>query len=276
MSGYIDYKFEDSEEFINTFDEAPLWSAAFGLLLFKHLDLIPNIKIIDIGSGAGFPLMELAGRFGPSCKIYGIDPWLNANQRVKQKIKQYGYQNVELFENSAETIPFENNSIDLIVSNLGINNFENPGVVFKECHRVLKKGGKLAITTNLNGHWKEFYTIFYKTLEQLNKDGYIPFLKKDEEHRSSIESLRKLFQDNGFKVCKLHEEHLEMKFMDGTAFLNHHFIQLGWLTSWLTIFPKEELTIIFSELERNLNVHAFNNSGLLLTVPMAYLEGLKE
>ena len=62
MTDYLKYKFQDTPEFVNTFDELPLWSASFGLLLLKHLELKPNLKVIDIGSGAGFPLLELAAR----------------------------------------------------------------------------------------------------------------------------------------------------------------------------------------------------------------------
>lgn len=169
MPEYLSYTSNDNLEFINTFDELPLWSASFGLLLLKHLELKPNLKVIDIGSGAGFPLIELAERLGTSCKLFGIDPWTNANERARQKIKNYGLTNVEIIQTDAEHIPFEDHSIDLIVSNLGINNFNNPPIVFKECSRVLKSTGKLALTTNLNGHWKEFYNIFYSTLIQLAK-----------------------------------------------------------------------------------------------------------
>lgn len=275
MADYLSYTFIDNETFINTFDEAPLWSASFGLLLLKHLELKPNITVLDIGSGAGFPLMELAGRLGNSCKLYGIDPWKNATTRAKQKIKNYGYSNVEIIETSAEKIPFDENSIDLIVSNLGINNFDKPEVVFKECSRVLKPKSKLAITSNLNGHWKEFYQLFYATLKQIGKQNLISFLKKDEEHRGSIETVSKLFTDNGFKVIRHFEETFEMKFVDGTAFLNHHFVKLGWVTTWIGLFPKEELQEIFSALEQNLNDYSTKNKGLILSVPMAYIEGEK-
>ncbi len=275
MADYLSYTFIDNETFINTFDEAPLWSASFGLLLLKYLELKPNQTIIDIGSGAGFPLMELAGRMGNSCKLYGIDPWKNANERAKQKIKNYGYSNVEIIETSAEKIPFDENSINLIVSNLGINNFDKPEVVFKECSRVLKLNGKLAITSNLNGHWKEFYQLFYTTLRQIGKQNLISFLKKDEEHRGSIETVSTLFTENGFKVIRHFEETFDMKFVDGTAFLNHHFVKLGWVTTWIGLFPKEELQEIFSALEKNLNDYSEKNNGLTLTVPMAFIEGEK-
>lgn len=275
MTEYLSYSFKDSDEFINTFDELPLWSASFGLLLLKYLELKPNLTVIDIGSGAGFPLTELAGRLGNSCKLYGLDPWVNANKRAKQKIKNYNLSNVEIKESSAEQIPFDDNTIDLIVSNLCINNFDKPQVVFKECNRVLKPKGKLALTSNLTGHWKEFYNIFYSTLKQLNMENLIPPLKQDEEQRGTVESISNLFIENGFKVCRHFEENFEMKFLDGTAFLNHNFVKLGWLTSWTKLFPKDELKFIFTSLEQNLNDFSEKNSGLILTVPMIYFEGEK-
>jgi hypothetical protein len=66
-----------------------------------------------------------------------------------------------------------------------------------------------------------------------------------------------------------------MKFVDGTAFLNHHFVKLGWVTTWIGLFPKVELQEIFSVLEQNLNDFSTKNNGLILTVPMAYIEGAK-
>lgn len=44
MTEYLSYQFEDSPDFVETFDELPLWSASFGLLLLKHLDLKPNLE----------------------------------------------------------------------------------------------------------------------------------------------------------------------------------------------------------------------------------------
>jgi 16S rRNA G527 N7-methylase RsmG len=54
----------------------PSWSASFGLLLLKNLELKRNQIIVDIGSGAGFPLMELAGRIGDTCYNFTcVDTW---------------------------------------------------------------------------------------------------------------------------------------------------------------------------------------------------------
>lgn len=272
---YLNYTFSDSPEFVHTFDEQPLWSASFGLLLLRHLELKPNMTVLDLGSGAGFPLLELAERLGTSCKCYGIDPWVNANIRARQKIKDYEISNVEIMDCSAAELPFADASVDLIISNLGINNFDDPGKVFKECSRVLRQNGKLALTTNVNGHWREFYYIYEETLIQLNHHELVIKLKEQQEHRGSVNSISSLFTDSGLNVCRHFEDSFEMKFLNGTAFLNHHFIKLGWMASLRDVVPEPDRIAVFTQLEANLNTHAAKAGELKLTVPMVYMEGVK-
>lgn len=275
MTEYLNYKFEDTPDFVNTFDEAPLWSGAFGLLLLKHLDYKPNLTILDIGSGAGFPLMEMAARFGKTCKCYGLDIWTNANNRAKQKIVNYGLNNVTILEASGNNIPLKSGSFDLIVSNLGINNFDHPEKVFNECARILRPGGKLAITTNINGHWKEFYDVFEDVLKKAGKHDIVQKLTEQQDHRGSAETISKLFTDSGFSSLRHITDSMEMKFTDGSAFLNHYFVKLGWLSSFTGIIPEEDRYSVFSALESALNELAAKKGGLTLTVPMLFIEGVK-
>jgi len=211
---YLNYSFSDTPEFVATFDELPLWSASFGLLLLKHLELKPNLTVLDIGSGAGFPLFEVAERLGHTSKCYGLDPWLNANSRARKKISEYGVNNVEIIDGTAAQIPFENDSVDLIISNLGINNFDDPDKVLVECNRVLKDDGRIALTTNLNGHWKEFYELFAQTLIQLNKHALLPELNAHCEHRGTVDSISKSFNTHNFKIARTFDEQFEMKFLN--------------------------------------------------------------
>lgn len=274
MTQYLSYKFEDSKTFVSTYDELPLWSAKFGLMLLEHIDYRPNTTIVDIGTGTGFPLMEVASRFGDSCTCYGVDVWENALERAEQKIKNYGLQNVQLINSSAASLPFEDNSIDLIISNLGINNFENPSEVFKECYRVLKPEGRLALTTNLNGHWGAFYQVFQDTLTELGEHKLAQQLKADEERRGDTNSTTALFTNADFTINKVVEDSFTMKFANGSAFLNHHFVKLGWLGTWRALLKGADETTIFTKLENKLNEIAAKD-GLHLNVPMAFIEGVK-
>lgn len=275
MSAYLNYSFEDNAQFVATYDELPLWSAAFGMLLLKHINYTPGSTIVDIGSGTGFPLIELASRFGPASQCYGVDTWSNANERATQKTKNYSLDNVALLSCSGADIPLADDSTDLIVSNLGINNFEAPAAVFAECKRLLKPNGKLALTTNLYGHWREFYRVFEATLFELDMEALAEEIKTHEQARGTVESVSAYFEGAGLPVSRCITDSFEMKFADGTAFLNHHFVKLGWLTTWLQLVPKEHQQKVFTRLEVNLNKLANEHNGLSLTVPMAFVEGVK-
>jgi hypothetical protein len=66
-----------------------------------------------------------------------------------------------------------------------------------------------------------------------------------------------------------------MKFVDGSAFLNHYFVKLGWLSSWTELIPNDLKEKVFGVLEHDLNQHARQYGHLSLSVPMAFIEGKK-
>lgn len=275
MTKYLSYKFNDTPQLAATYDELPLWSSPFGLLLLNNLTYRRHLTILDIGYGTGFPLLEIASRFGETCRCYGVDLWKNARNIAEQKIKNYDLHNVTLLEASAENIPLPDKSVDLIVSNLGINNFANKVDTFAECYRLLKKGGELAITTNLFGHWNEFYKVFEDVLKELALGEAYNELEALQQNRGTVESVEKLFTSAGLKVTKKIQDSFTMGFADGSAFLNHHFVKLGWLSSFRDIIEESEREKVFSLLEPKLN-HISQENGLVLSVPMLYLSGVKQ
>ncbi len=167
MLEYLDSTFDwNDPATVSLHDELPLWSAPFGMLLLDLVTLRPGITALDVGFGTGFPLLELAQRLGESSMVYGIDPWKEAIERVKLKIDICNIKNVRLTEGDASAMDFADNFFDLIVSNTGINNFEDPAKVLEECFRVSKPGAHIALTSNPIGHMKEFYQVYEETLEE--------------------------------------------------------------------------------------------------------------
>lgn len=275
MSHYLSYQFEDSAEFSRYFDELPLWSAPFGLMLLDELNLFPGIQVADMGCGTGFPLFELAGRIGNSGHIYGIDPWEQAMTRCEEKCRHYGYQNITLIRKDAQDSGLKDATMDLVVSNLGINNFSGADQVFKEAWRILKPGGKIALTTNINGHWDTFYSIFIDTIKEFGNEEWIQAVSLDASHRGNVQSLTNVLISAGFSQIRIAQQELTMHFVNGTAFLNHHFIQPGWLSTWQALIPNYAHEEVFSRLEQRLNEFANLHQGLKLRVPMVYAEGVK-
>src|SRR5262245_13681313 len=204
---------------VNAFDEQPLWSAMFGLLLLEHVPLEDTAVALDVGCGTGFPLIELAERLGPGCKAHGIDPWREALKRAVEKISGRGLSNVTLHEGTATNMPFRAATFDLIVSNLGLNNFDDRSGALRECRRVAKTGAAIVLTTNLQGTMKEFYRAFESVLKNLGDDESLARLRDHVSHRATVAGVMELLQDGGFSVSRVIERQAAMRFASGTAFL---------------------------------------------------------
>jgi len=258
---------------VSALDESSLWSARFARLLLDELELQPDLRVLDLGCGAGFPLFELANVLGPTCTFVGVDIWPAAIARAAMKRRVYALPNVYLVVADAAHLPFRNATFDLMVSNLGVNNFADAPRAFAECARVAKHGGRLALTTNLSGHFSEFYDIFCGTLLAMNLSDRIPALDAHIAHRGSVESLAKAFEQARFEVERAVEDRFEMRYLDGSAMLRHQLTRFGFIEAWRKIVGPDHERPVFAELERRLNERARRENGLRLTVPMLYLEG---
>lgn len=258
---------------VAAYDELPLWSAMFGLLLLEEVPLAGITVALDVGCGTGFPLIELADRLGPRAHVHGLDQWRPAMARAAAKVASRGTPNVTLHEGDAAAMPFAAATFDLIVSNLGVNNFDDRGASIRECRRVAKSGATLALTTNLEGHMREFYSLFDEVLKDAEDHEARQRLREHVGHRATVAALRELLEDGGFSVTRVVERTGTMRFADGTALLNHYFIKLGFLDAWKEVVPGRE-TQTFGRLRRRLDEAAARDGELRLTIPMAYVEGV--
>lgn len=249
---------------IVAYDELPLWSAMFGLLLLDEVPLTSIRKALDVGCGTGFPLIELAERLGPAAEVHGVDVWTAGLQRCREKVEARVTPNVHIHKASAQSMPFANEAFNLIVSNLGINNFDDRDAAIRECRRVAQGGATIALTTNLHGHMSEFYDVFQSVLEDHND---LTRLKEHVHHRATVSDIRALLERHHFVVRRVVQRDGVMRFANGAALFGHHFIKLGFLDAWKKVVPgKEEL--IFRELLNRLT------GEVSLTIPMAYVEGV--
>jgi ubiquinone/menaquinone biosynthesis C-methylase UbiE len=265
----------NDRETVSAYDELPLWSAMFGILLLKHLPLRRHATVLDVGCGTGFPLLELAERLGSTCRVHGIDPWAAALQRARRKAQVRQVRNVSLWQGDAAAMPFPDGQFDLVVSNLGINNFSDPEAVLRECRRVSGQTARLVLTTNLQGHMEEFYAVFESTLFEMGLPNAITALQAHIRHRATVEGLAALFERAGFRLSEVREEKESMRFLDGSALLQHYFIRLGFLDGWTGVLPAEEQEQALSRLEANLNALSESRGELALTIPMAYVEAVR-
>lgn len=261
-----------TKEVVNIFDETNLWSAPFGRILLENIPVKSKAKILDVGFGTGFPLIELSQRFGKNAKIYGIDIWHEAINRAKEKIRVLELTNIEIFEQSAEIIPLPDNELDLICSNLGVNNFENKEKVLNECYRVLKTGGSICISTNPIGTFKELFDLYYEVLIEKSLEESLGEFRKLIDHRGTEESVISEFELSGFRFSKKAADKTFFKFADAKAVFDHSLIKVGFLESWENVIPTDKRKEFFDLLIKKIDKEITRNGEFIISIPILYLE----
>lgn len=198
----ISRKIGYSDEEISTVPEGANMGLGCG-----NPQLIANIKegetVIDLGSGGGFDCFLASKKVGTKGYIIGVDMTPEMINKSRVMSKKYGYRNVDFRLGEIENIPAADNTADVIISNCVINLSPNKQRVYNEAYRVLKKGGRIAISDIV-------------LIRKLTKE-----MKQDEKlycgwvtGASSVEELRLYLEKAGFSDISIETQEVSKEYAE--------------------------------------------------------------
>ncbi len=164
--------------------------------------LQPGEVVLDLGSGAGFDSFLASRQVGENGKVIGVDMTPDMIKKAEENAKKGSYTNVEFRLGEIEDLPVDDNSIDVILSNCVINLAPDKAAVYNEAFRVLKPGGRLAIS-------------------DMVASGEMPAeIKEDMNLHSScvagalqVDELNQILAEAGFKDIRIHPKDESREFI---------------------------------------------------------------
>ena len=174
------------------------------------LSLNPGDRVVDLGSGAGIDCFLAARKVGAQGRVIGVDMTPEMIAKARENARQGGYANVEFRLGEIEHLPVADSAVDVVVSNCVINLTPEKGQVYREAFRVLRPGGRFAVSD----------VVATRPITQQERDD--PSLWSScSSGALEVEEIRELLRAAGFErvEVELHSSPNPPKSLEGQAAL---------------------------------------------------------
>jgi ubiquinone/menaquinone biosynthesis C-methylase UbiE len=254
----------------------PIWSRRFGKMLLRELVLPPKAMVLDVGCGTGYPSLEILRRMDDQGRIIAIDsssPLLDEARTKAGKLS--GRRIFFRSENALPKLPFADDVYDLVVSNAGLAELDDPELAVRDFARVTKEGGRVVVSLPLAGTFGEFFDIFREVLIKQDRPEAIDRLDAHLVRYPPLEQAEAWFEDAGLSEVKSEHEVFTLLFKSSREFFFAPIIEYGPLTGWKAIAGKgQPMQDAFWHCKQAIDAY-FAGSSFAVTIVAGCISGRK-
>jgi ubiquinone/menaquinone biosynthesis C-methylase UbiE len=267
------------ERLVEVYDSEvlPLWTQRFARMLFRGLEVPPRGVILDAACHSGYTTLELLRRLeAGQGRIVALDASPVLLDVARQKVGVQAGKRVYFRTERSHKLSFADDVYDLVVSNLGLSDVDQPEPVVREWVRVTKPGGTLAITCAARGTWQEFIDIYREVLIKLERPAVLGRLEAYVASIPTTEELLGWLESSGMGDVQIEVEEFELLFKSGREFFFAPVIEYGPLPRWKNLAGKpDEMQDLFWQMKEAIDTYFDGRHPFSVRVVAASVRGKK-
>jgi ubiquinone/menaquinone biosynthesis C-methylase UbiE len=254
----------------------PIWGRRFGRMLLRDLTLPHKAMVLDVGCGTGYPSLEILRRMDDQGRIIAIDSSSPLLDEARTKAGKLSGRRIFFRSESAlPKLPFADEVYDLVVSNAGLAEFDDPEVAIRDFQRVTKDGGRVAVSLPLAGTFGEFFDILREVLTKQDRPEAIDRLDAHLVRYPPLEQAEAWFEDAGLSEVRSEHEVFTLLFKSSREFFFAPIIEYGPLAGWKVIAGKgQAMQDVFWHCKQAIDAY-FAGSSFAVTVVAGCITGRK-
>jgi ubiquinone/menaquinone biosynthesis C-methylase UbiE len=254
----------------------PIWSRRFGRMLLRDLTIPQKAMVLDVNCGSGYPALDILRKMDEQGRIIAIDTSSPLLDEARAKAGKLSGKRI--FFRSEAALPklsFAEEVYDLVIANAGIHQLDDPEPQVRECARVAKVGGRVAITYALAGTFGEFHDLFREVLIKGDYKDAIDRLDAYLTRYPPLEQAVGWFEDAGLGEIESGFESFTLLFKSSREFFFAPIIEYGPLSNWKAIAGKgQQMQDVFWQTKAAIDAY-FQGSSFSVTVNAGCIRGRK-
>ena len=271
------FNFLDNSEF---YDDYSVWSSLTGNELLDIIPLKNKAFILDIGTGTGFPVIELAKRFKKNNKFFAIDKWDKVIEIAEKKSIIKSLKNITFLVGDFRILSFCHN-FDLIISNNGFSSSKYRKDILKKCYILLNNNGELYFSAISPNSFKEFYFANYKCLQKIGikKEQIDKLNQKKNNLRKDGNYYKKVLENIGFVDIKIKKKRKILRVANLNSLLNYTPLNLFIFKEWkedIIQITGDKYKIFFNYLNSFINKQIKKEKSFINTIEFNIISARKK